>query len=51
MQLSAAKQTPSLWRDVKRDWQGWSRLERFAVGTVCFGTVVSAVLFVLAFSF
>ena len=50
MTLSAApaKKTPSTWRDMRRDWQNWSPLERLAAGTLGLGTLATAAIYALS---
>jgi hypothetical protein len=44
----AARKSPSAWRDMRRDWQRWSRGERLAASSVGFATLASAVFYSLS---
>jgi hypothetical protein len=37
-----ASHTPTAWRDLKRDWEGWSSWERRSVSALAFGSTASA---------
>jgi len=47
MQTPAQKKSPSVWHDVRRDWLGWSPLERLAAGALGLGSFATAALYVL----
>lgn len=39
---SSARQAPTAWRDMQRDWDGWSSWERRAVSALGFASTTSA---------
>jgi len=47
MQLSSRRKSPSPWRDMRRDWQRWSRLERLTAGAFSFGTLATLAIYVM----
>ena len=47
MQRPAAKNSPSPWRDIARDWQSWSLLERLAASALSLGTLAIAAIYAL----
>ena len=46
MQTATARHAPSMWRDIKRDWQCWNQWERGAAATL--GLLASAATYLLA---
>jgi hypothetical protein len=42
MNSTSAHHTPSAWRDMRRDWDGWSSWERRAVSTLALSSMASA---------
>jgi hypothetical protein len=39
---TSAKHSPNTWRDMQRDWNGWSPWERRAAGILTIGSMTSA---------
>ena len=47
MQTATARHAPSMWRDMKRDWQRWSQWERGAAAMLGAGSLAGAAMYVL----
>jgi len=45
---AAVKRTPSLWHDIRRDWQRWSEWERITAVTLGIGTLATAAFCLIA---